>query len=181
MIKKISFFLVLILFSIRCFSVNAQNLESTGSFSFTTSIPDIPVQKGIAGAFVGIDNNTLLVAGGSYFNRPLWEGGEKIYTDSIFACVKDGENFLWKFAGRLPFPVAHGAAVSTGNGLLCIGGENDHQIFGKVFIIQWDPAQQTVVIHDEYPPLPKACSYLSATLLNKTVYVVGGKMLDHGT
>lgn len=100
----------------------------------TSSIPDIPVRKGVAGAFVGICNDVLIIAGGSYFDKPIWEGGQKKYLDSIFVCVRKGNNYTWKYAGELPYPLAHGAVVSVANGLLCIGGQDNNQKFNNVFL-----------------------------------------------
>ena len=149
--------------------------------NITSSIPDIPVSKGLAGAYIGIDNDVLILAGGSYFDKPLWEGGRKVYLDSIFVCIKEGEDYRWKYTGNLPYPVAHGAAVATGKGLLCMGGESSSQKYDNVFLLRWDPAKQTVVISENLPPLPAASSYHSATVIGNVIFSVGGKVQSNGT
>ncbi len=175
MIKKYSILFILILGSV-WFSANGDDQKVTGWLNFTSSIPDIPAKKGISGSFIGVDNNVLIVAGGSYGDKPSGEGGEKIYRDSIYVCTKEGKDYRWQFAGKLPFPVANGASVETGNGLLCLGGEDGNQRYGKVFSLRWDAGKQTIVISDDYPSLPEACSHLSASVIGNTIYVNGGKV-----
>ena len=96
MTKKFNFLLICLLICFGCTSANANNLTETDWLNITeNSIPGIPVQKGVAGAITGIDGNALIVAGGSYFNSPLWKGGQKIYLDSIFICVKNENEYRW--------------------------------------------------------------------------------------
>jgi len=180
MVKKYSFFLLFFIFILRWPSVNADNQKDIKWLNITSSIPDIPVSKGLAGSFTGIDNNALIVAGGSYFDKPLWEEGRKVYLDSIFVCVKNGENYQWQFAGKLPYPVAHGAVVQTAGGLLCIGGENNNQKFKNVLLLRWDAVSQSVVVENNYPPLPSGSSYISASMLGNSVFVYGGKIQVDG-
>lgn len=139
----------------------------------TGMIPELPVKSGLGGAFAGIHNDVLIVAGGSYFNTPLWENGEKIYTDSIFVCTKEGNTMKWSFAGRLPYPIAHGASVSTSRGLVCIGGKTDENDFNNVWLLQWDASAKKVIVDTSLPQLPTACIYPSATFLDNHLFVAG--------
>jgi solute:Na+ symporter, SSS family len=175
--------LLIILLVIIINHLNAENIDSQNQWlrPSSSSIPDIPAQKGLAGSFIGINNNALIIAGGSYFDKPIWEGGQKIYTDSIFICEKNGEGYRWLFAGNLPYPVAHGAAVQTSTGLLCVGGENGNQKYGNVFLLRWDAASKSIIIEDGFLALPDAASYISATAIGNTVFVNGGKIQQNGT
>lgn len=175
MTKKVVMLVILMFLFFEGFSENSEKTSHTNWLKIDSSISNLPVSKGLAGSFIGIDNNILVIAGGSYFNKPIWEGGQKIYTDSIFVCKKNGENYNWKFAGKLPYPVAHGAVVQTAGGLLCIGGENNNQNFNHVFLLRWDAVNQSVVIENNYPTLPSASSYISASMLGNSVFVYGGK------
>jgi len=171
-------FFLFILFAVTDFSQAQNKGESQNWLNFSPSsfsIPDIPISKGINGAFTGIDNNVLIVAGGSY-----WDGDQEVYLDSIFVCVKNGEDYQWKFAGKLPYPVAHGATVQTSSGLLCIGGENTSQKYDNVFMLHWDATNQTVVIDKKYPSLPIASSYIAASVIGNSVFVNGGKIQSDG-
>lgn len=140
-----------------------------------TTLPSIPDSQGLSGSFCGISNNTLILAGGSNFDRPSWEQGNKIYHDVIYV-LRPGKNGLaWQAAGRLPYPVAHGASVSTSAGLLCLGGTNGQQVYSQVLLLTWDTVSQKIIITKNYPELPLPCAYLSATLLENKIYVAGGQ------
>lgn len=53
----------------------------------------------MAGPFVGTHNGALLVAGGANFPGKLpWEGGTKVWHDTIFALEKTDS--AWKVAGK---------------------------------------------------------------------------------
>ena len=140
----------------------------------TESIPEIPIQKGTGGAFAGISNNVLIVAGGSYFDKPIWEGGKKCYSDSIFVCRKEKNGYKWIYAGTLPQPVAHGASVSTNQGLICIGGKTDEHIYNNVWVLRWDESKQQVITEDFMPALPQPRVYPAAISMGDYLYVAGG-------
>lgn len=140
----------------------------------TGKIPPLPVSQGLGGAFAGTHNDVLIVAGGSYFNAPLWENGQKQYTDSIFVCLREGSEFKWSFAGLLPYPVAHGASVPTNRGVLCIGGRNGEADLPGVFLLQWDPSAKQVTIDTSLPSLPLGYAYPSAAFIDNHIFVAGG-------
>ncbi len=138
------------------------------------TIPQLPVKSGLGGAFAGMHNDVLIIAGGSYFNAPLWENGDKIYIDSIFVCRRENNEYKWSFAGLLPHPVAHGTSISTPRGLLCLGGKNNEKNFSDIYLLQWDPLTQKINIDTSIPSLPQASAYSSATLIDNHVFVAGG-------
>ncbi len=43
---------------------------------------------GLAGSFIGIDGDALIMAGGANFPHPVWES-DKIWQDEIYVLVKD--------------------------------------------------------------------------------------------
>lgn len=136
-------------------------------------IPDMSFASGLGGAFSGVHNEALIIAGGSYFDKPIWEDGKKKYADSIYVCIKEKGKYIWSGVGKLPYPIAHGASVSTEKGLLCIGGKNDKQLFSEVWLLQWNADEKSIVI-DELTPLPKACAFPAATIMNDFLYIAGG-------
>ena len=142
------------------------------------SIPELPVKSGLGGTFAGTHNDVLIVAGGSYFNAPLWENGKKVYTDSIFVCRRENNGYKWSFAGRLPYPIAHGASISTNRGLLCIGGKTDDNDCNNVWLLQWDALTGKVTVDTDLPQLPQACSYLSATFIDNHIFIAGNTFDD---
>ncbi|MCP4641104.1 MAG: sodium/solute symporter [bacterium] len=137
-------------------------------------MPPLPNPTGVAGPFVGVHGDALIVAGGANFpNEPLWET-DKVWHAAVHVLTKDGESYEWAQAEPLPEPVAYGAAVSTPDGVLCMGGNNGPDTFQDVFLLSWD-AEKGTLTRTVYPPLPTACAYGSATLAKDRVYLAGGQ------
>ncbi len=86
-------------------------------------LPDLPDALGVAGPFVGVHNDALIVAGGANFPQPVWEN-EKVWHDRIHVLTKTDDGYPWKSGGTLPRPIAYGAAVSTPDGVVCMGGND---------------------------------------------------------
>ena len=54
-----------------------------------SELPELPASTGAAGAFVGVHNGAVIVAGGANFpDAPPWQGGKKIWRDDIFVLQK---------------------------------------------------------------------------------------------
>jgi N-acetylneuraminic acid mutarotase/MFS family permease len=133
-------------------------------------LASVPDRIGFAGAFAGVTNDVLLVAGGANFPERLpWEGGRKQWYDSVF--VLDQPEGSWQVAGTLPRPLGYGISISTANGLICIGGGDAHQHYRDVFRLEWTEGRLRTV---SLPPLPRPCAFGSGALLGNTVYVAGG-------
>lgn len=87
------------------------------------------VQEGVAGAFSGYSNGTLVVLGGANFPGSTanyakgkffsHEGCSKTWRDDIYTFA-DGK---WSFAGDLATPLAYGVTVQNGDEIILIGGE----------------------------------------------------------
>ena len=52
--------------------VHAQSSEN-GLLTWSDEIPSLPDSIGVAGPFVGVHGETLIVAGGANFPQPVWE------------------------------------------------------------------------------------------------------------
>lgn len=138
------------------------------------SLPDLP--RGLAGQFVGVVGDRLVVAGGSYFSTPPWNGGEKQWVNTIHT-LRRGDS-RWQLAGRLPAPMGYGVAISAPQGMLCIGGQTRHR-----------NSKQTLRLHltgnkiavDRLPDLPQADSNMAGALLGETAYVAGGQSTTSST
>ena len=70
--------------------------------------------------------------------------------------------------------IAYAAAVSTADGVVCMGGNDGHQTLAEVFVLTWDPAREKIT-RVEYPPLPRPCAYAQAALVGHTIYLAGGQ------
>ena len=137
------------------------------------SLPDLPDELGVAGPFVGIHNDALIVAGGANFPQPVWDN-DKVWHDRIHVLVKADGGYAWKDGGSLPRPVAYGATVSTRDGVVCMGGNDASHTFDDVYLLRWDAAHQTVT-RVEYPSLPMPCAYGQAALVGNVIYLAGGQ------
>ncbi|HIM28237.1 MAG TPA: hypothetical protein EYG57_01630 [Planctomycetes bacterium] len=137
------------------------------------ALPDLPNALGVAGPFVGVHNDALVVAGGANFPRPVWEN-EKIWHRQIHVLIKTNRGYQWKDGGVLPQSTAYGAAVSTSNGIVCIGGNDGTKIFDRVFLLRWD-ARAARITRTEYPSLPRPCAYGQAAVVGNVIYLAGGQ------
>ena len=144
-------------------------------------LPDLPgteksPSSGVSAPFTGISGGQLLVAGGCNFpDKPAAEGGTKEYYSDIYALdITTRSPAGWRRIGKLPLPLAYGASVTTPEGLVWIGGNNNEEVSGQVFFVNWDGEKQQLHI-SELPSLPTPLDNLSATYADGHLYVAGGK------
>ena len=141
-------------------------------------LSSLPTEKGInrsfgyAGMLGGFHDGVVLAAGGANFPNGLpWEGGKKVWRKNIYIL----ENNQWRISNKvLPIPLAYSASVSTENGILCIGGDNEEYTSDKVFLLSYNSNTKDIEI-SEYPVLPEPLAYAAAVVLDEFVYIVGGK------
>lgn len=144
----------------------------------TTELPEIPkrtqdsVAFGYAGMIGGVHDETIIVGGGANFPNGLpWKGGKKIYSDKLYVL---NEN-KWQLSNQtLPSKLAYSASVSTPDGILVLGGENENRTSDQVFLLHHKSSTGNTKIID-YPSLPEPLAYSAAVVEGGYVYVVGGK------
>lgn len=106
-----------------------------GETAIFTQTPDLipaageKVQEGVAGAFAGYADGTLVVAGGANFPGSTanyaagkffaHQGCTKTWRDEIYTFA-DGK---WSNAGKLASPLAYGVTIQNGNEIILVGGE----------------------------------------------------------
>jgi len=145
-----------------------------------SALPELPpledqaIQLGLAGAFSGIHNDALIIAGGANFPRPVWETS-KVWHDDIYVLLKNDEvgSYQWTTGFKLDKPIAYGSSVSTEHGVICIGGCDAEKTYSEVFILQWDPEKKEIR-NISLPSLPTTCAYSGAAIIGETIYVAGG-------
>jgi len=120
----------------------------------------------VEGAFVGTDADALLVAGGR-------TGGRLVPTVSVL--IADASSWV---VAHLDAPLAHGVAVSTVDGVICVGGADDTGPTARVVRLHWDGA---TVQHEPLPDLPTPRLDASAVVLDGVVYVMGGRTSHSAT
>lgn len=136
-------------------------------------LPDLPDSLGVAGPFVGVHNDALIVAGGANFPKPYWES-EKKWHDRIYVLSQSDADANWIEAGSLPLPTAYGAAISTPLGVLCMGGNDAENVFKSVYLLRWNPAAKSIDRVD-LADLPTPCVYGAAAISGSRVYLFGGQ------
>ncbi len=151
----------------------AESESSGGKFLQWEPLPDLPSELGVAGPFAGVHNDALIVAGGANFPKPVWEN-DKVWHDEIYVLVHPASGYMWKSGGKLPRPIAYGAAVSTPDGVVCMGGSDKDRVYADVFLLSWDSKTQQVTCAD-YPSLPQPCAYGQAVVVGEAVYLAGGQ------
>lgn len=135
------------------------------------TLPSIPDSIGFAGSFAGVADDVLIVAGGSNFPNggTPWNGGLKKWYDKIFVLEKPGTK--WKLAGSLPFPLGYGVSVSTKEGLLLIGGNNEKGHVSNVFLLHYRKGKVEI---ENLPSLPFPLANSCGALVKDKIFVAGG-------
>lgn len=129
-----------------------------------------PVPQGVGGGMSGLIGETLVLAGGSCFTTPPDQGGTKLWTDEVLILPPHANQ--WQLAGRLPRPLAYGAAVSTPKGLLLAGGCDAEKHYDTAYLLTFDGDRLRIA---EFPALPRPTAYVGGSLLANTVYLAGGR------
>ena len=143
--------------------------EPAGPFRWSKLAP-LPDREGFAYPYAGVHNGALLVAGGANFpDKKPWEGGAKVWYDTVFVLEKpDG---AWRTAGRLSRPLGYGVSLSTPDGVVCLGGSDVQRHYADAFLLRWvGDRLETKLL----PPLPKPVANFCGAQLGSTIYVAGG-------
>ncbi|MBC9868784.1 MAG: hypothetical protein F7O42_13075 [Opitutae bacterium] len=164
--KKINAFFLHFLFFVSLQTGSTGNEPSTYlSWSHLADLPPVGDQSeslGVAGPYVGVHDDALIVAGGANFPKPYW-GEDKVWHDDIWVLERSGK---WIKGGTLPRPLGYGASVSLSQGVLCMGGNDANQTYNDVFLLKWDPGSKTVE-QKSMPNLPGTVAFtMAATIGN---------------
>lgn len=129
-----------------------------------------PLIRPVAGQFTGTTAGKLVVAGGTYWTAAPWASGKKIWTDEIQ--VLDPGAAAWRIAGRLPQFAAYGAALSTSDSIILVGGQTETGASAATLRLRvvGDRLELTSL-----PDLPRPAMMLGATVIGDTIYVAGGQ------
>ena len=138
-----------------------------------SELHSLPNELGVAGPFAGVHNDCLIVAGGANFPQPIWESEKKWY-ETIHVLQKQGDHYDWFDGGKLPRATGYGAAVSTKQGVVCIGGNNANEPFADVYLLSCNREKKQLTTTD-YPSLPKPVAFSSAALAGDVIYLAGGQ------
>jgi hypothetical protein len=89
-------------------------------------LPPLPNRGGLGSPYAGVSNGKLLVAGGANFPKaPLWEGGKKLWYDTVYALSEPQGD--WKEVGKLMRPMGAGVSATAPAGVICAGGNESRK------------------------------------------------------
>lgn len=143
--------------------------------SFEGELPPYPKAEGVAAPFAGFIDKYMLVGGGTNFpDIPASEGGYKVFHNDFYLIDTEAKAPAWKKAFQLDYPIAHGATVSHGGNLICIGGMNADSLITSVFTVQVDPKTGKPYVF-MLPNLPEGVAEGAATIYNDEIYLCGGR------
>ncbi len=131
---------------------------------------------GLSGAFAGVHNEAYIIAGGIRSIK-RGEDNENIWSDEIYVLEKNADgNYQWndRSINKLPRPLAQGVAITTAEGILCIGGSDEDECSSAVYLLRWNSAEQQVEI-DTMPSLPRPLALMSGAKIGNSVYIAGGQ------
>ena len=166
-IVRASFRAKLAVFILMSFSFHS--ISQTPGLSWK-QLPTLPDPVGFAAPFAGVSGNALVVAGGANFPRLMpWEGGQKVWHDSIY--VLPEPSGAWISGFKLAHPLAYGVSITTSNGIICAGGSNARGHFQDVFQLRWINGHIEI---KPLPQLPKPMANGCGSLAGTTVYIAGG-------
>lgn len=132
------------------------------------SLPDLP--HALGGQFVGVIDDHLVVAGGSFFFTPPWSGGTKQWVDAIYALGRNETK--WQLVGHLPSPLGYGVAISAPHGMLCIGGQTPSENSRQTLLLHFEGNK---IVIDRLADLPETAANMAGALAGDTVYIAGGQ------
>jgi len=136
-------------------------------------LPSLPCERGLAGAYAGVSNGALIVAGGTNFRgTDVWKDGKKAWYDDVY--VLPDPQGSWKTGFKLAKPLAYGVSVTTDDGLICLGGGDAERHYAEVFKLRWTDGQ---IERTELPAMPSPMAYGCGAILGHTIYVAGGQDL----
>lgn len=131
---------------------------------------------GVAGAFSGFIDKTIIIAGGANFPDSMpWEGGHKVWHRTVYyADLEKDQPLEWMtLKDTLPSPVAYGVSIELPDGLLCIGGCDSSQCYQDVYQIRYH--EGTVKIINDWPDLPVPLANMTGVLSGNKIYIAGGQ------
>ncbi len=161
--------------SVCCGAVGHVAAETSSSEVFEwRRLPDLPVA--LSGHFASVSHGALIVTGGARFPVSPFEGGRKVWGTSIY--VLEPNEPEWRLVGKLAEFLAYGATVSTGAGMIGVGGAGANGHTTRVFEMRWCDGY---LRGGSLPDLPRPCAFTSAAILDETIYAAGGQETPDAT
>lgn len=159
-------------------SCNKQKEDKSMKIEWSNKLvmPDLNGKEnpGTAGAYIGINNDHLIISGGAFFPDTLpWNGGKKHWsTNTYILNLKKGINEWKVLTNTLPHAIAYGSSVSTPKGILCIGGSDADKCYDNTYLMTYEGDSAKFV---PWVSLPYPLSNCCASIVGSIVFVAGGQ------
>jgi SSS family transporter len=151
--------------------------EQTPTVLKWSQLPPLPDPTGLAGPFVGVSNDVLIIAGGANFpDGPPWESNPKIWHEKVFALTDPKGTWLSEF--KLPRPLGYGVSVTWDEKIVCLGGGDKDRHYADVFMLNWNGNKLETI---PLPPMPGPCAFSAGILVNDIIYIAGGQETPSST
>lgn len=136
-------------------------------------LPALPSGTAVAGAYVAVLHDLLVIAGGASFP----DGKTRTFVDRIHAMKHRTEGtFAWKeMTATLPRAAGYGAAIPWDDSLVLIGGTDREVCHADVFRMRLDPFSI-----DQLPKLPLPLAHFAAARVGTVIVVAGGQSSPAG-
>ncbi|ADB15916.1 Kelch repeat-containing protein [Pirellula staleyi DSM 6068] len=134
------------------------------------ALPPLPDREGFAGMFAGVSGQQLLAVGGANFpeKRP-WEGGTKVWYDTIYALERDAKE--WQIPGKLPLPLGYGVSATSGEAMIIAGGSSARGHHRETLLLTFKNDRVEV---SQLAPLPIPIANSCGALVGEWLVVAGG-------
>jgi len=158
-------------------AILAAKLEQAPTVLEWSQLPPLPNPIGLAGPFVGVSNDVLIIAGGANFpDGHPWEGYPKVWHDKIFVLTDPQGKWISDF--KLSQPLGYGVSLTWNDRVVCLGGGDRDRHHADVFMLYWTGNKLETI---PLPPMPKPCAFSAGVLVNDIVYVAGGQETPSST
>ncbi len=157
--------------------VNDDNLPaSTFKIPVTEDICCEPwINAGVSAAFAGVADGHLLRAGGCNFpGNPMATDAKKKFYAGIYNMTLHNGVIESKLIGTLPEPMAYGAAATTPQGMVIVGGTTATEALATAWLINVNAEGKAVCT--PLPSLPATVDNCAAAYIDGKVYVAGGNV-----
>ena len=140
----------------------------------TRALPAVPDARGFAGSFAGVLGRCLVAGGGANFPEGVmpWDGGKKVWHDTLFALDLETPATGWKIIGKLPQANGYGVSLSVREGVVLIGGGDATRHFREVWLLTLAADGQPQF--RPLPPLAVGLSQLCAAQVGRQIHLCGG-------
>ncbi len=140
----------------------------------TTLLPAVPDVHGFAGSFAGRLGTQVVAGGGANFPDGVmpWDGGKKVWHDTLYALDPESPAAAWKVIGHLPQANGYGVSLSVREGIVLIGGSDATRHFREVWLLTLAADGQAQF--RPLPPLATGLAQMSGALVGRRIHLCGG-------